>query len=151
MLQQLGGFNICDETNEDYILPKIKKILKTLERPGKDINFRKEIIAKFNECYEILLDFYADNSYYYQTIIRDPEPNFVSQFPIRKFHVNFAALILLSFLSELEMNYLLYKGISPINIDPIDPIDQINEKDPIGINTINSPNNNNLNIYWSSQ
>lgn len=145
MIHQCGGFNLCDETNNEYMLPKIKQILITLERPGNDMAFRNEIINKFNECYKILLDFYADNSFYYQTIVRDQQPNFVSQSPIRKFHINFGALILLSFLSELEMNYLLYKGIDPINRGPI------NEKNPIIINKIQTPNNNNLKVYWSDE
>ncbi len=138
MSQQFGGFNICDETNNEYMLPKIKAILRQLEQPGEGIEFINEIKDKFNQCYEILLDFYTDNSYYNQIIIKDhPEPNFVSEVSIRKFHINYGALILLSFLSELEINYLLYKG----NYDK--------RLDSYTYNTISEPNNNNLKLYWS--
>jgi len=145
MLKQLGGFNICDESNNDYMLPKIKNILKTLERPGSDLAFINEIIEKFNECYKILLDFYSDNSFYNQTIVKTTGQKFVSEFPVRKLHLNFGALILMSFLSELEMNYLLYKGIDPVNKG------RLQEKEPIQINKISNPQNNFLKVFWPSQ
>ena len=144
MLKQFGGFNIKDESDPEYMLPKIKNILKTLEKPGSDLAFINEIIEKFNECYKILLDFYSDNSFYNQTIVKTTGQNFVSEFPVRKLHLNFGALILMSFLSELEMNYLLYKGIDPVNKGTP------KEKEPIKINKISNPRNNFLEVIWPS-
>jgi len=84
--KQIGGFNICDETDNEYMLPKIKIILQSLEKPGDDIAFRNEIKTKFNECYKILLEFYSDNSFYYQKIVRAPPlTDYVSQTPIRRY------------------------------------------------------------------
>ena len=145
MLKQFGGFNIKDESDPEYMLPKIKKILKTLEKPGSDLAFINEIIEKFNECYKILLDFYSDNSFYNQTIVKTTGQNFVSEFPVRKLHLNFGSLILMSFLSELEMNYLLYKGIDPVNKGTP------KEKEPIKINKISNPRNNFLKVIWPSE
>ena len=47
MFKQFGGFNICDETNNEYMLPKIKEILRTLEKQGNNIAFRNKIMEKF--------------------------------------------------------------------------------------------------------
>ena len=142
---QKGGFRINDDTDPNFILPRIRAILAPLERAGNDIVFRNEIIERFKQCYDVLLEFYSDNSFYYQRIIRAGQADFISNVPLRKYHINYSALILLSFLTELQQYYLLYKGIDPVNIGGQ------NEKRPIQINNITNPNRNNLRMYCSHQ
>ncbi len=99
ILNQTGGYNICDETDPEFMLPKIRKILEELEADNEfDYDAYDRISEKFYKCYDILIDeFYAKNELYYQTIngIRGDRP-------IYKLHINYSSLMFLGFLVELH-------------------------------------------------
>ncbi len=134
IFNQTGGYNICDETNPEYLLPKIKKILEELETDNKyDFDAYNRISEKFYKCYDVLIDdFYAKNELYYQTI-----DGIKGDRPIYKLHINYSALILLCFLVELHC-FLLIHGKIEMNVSG----NMFTEKRAIEVNTIKYPYNN---------
>lgn len=136
IINQTGGYNICDESNPEYMLPKIIKILEELETDNEfDFEAYNKISETFYKCYDVLIDeFYAKNEIYYQTIngVRGDRP-------IYKLHINYSSLIFLSFLVELHCFLLTHVKIE-INVDGNNFI----EKKPIEINTIRQPLKNQL-------
>ena len=64
LINQTGGYNICDETNPEYMLPKITKILQELEADNEfDYDAYNRINETFYKCYDVLIDdFYAKNA-----------------------------------------------------------------------------------------
>ena len=136
---QYGGFNPCDTSNPNFIINQITNKLKELEDPSdtgsNTEEFRNKIIITFAECYDILLKLYSNNEYYTQNIKRGKREPYISNKPIRKYHLNYTALLFLNFLTEFELFILTYKSFN-------------NTKQSIKYNTTSHPFNNGLLNVW---
>lgn len=135
-IYQIGGYNICDESDPEYMLPKIIKILEELEADN-EFNFESynKISEIFYRCYDMLIDdFYTKDELYYQTIdgIRGDRPIYL-------LHINYSSLMFINFLVELHCFLLIHVKIL-VNVKGITHI----EKLEITPNTMNNKGGNRL-------
>jgi hypothetical protein len=138
--KQNGGFNPC-ERQDNFIMEKIRKKLVTLEVPGESIPYIQNVNKTFYECYDILLEFYADEGFYLQQMEGGIKPKYFSSKLTKKQHINYLALITLSFLIEFHMFILLYKGAKYDH-------DLYPYKSTIKYNTASNLYNNELSNVW---
>lgn len=140
---QLGGYNICDNAQPFYFIPKLKMILSRLE--NNDIHSFEDynnISNIFFECYDFLMDnFYSKNEYYYQTM-----DDIKSSIILDTTHINYSALLLISFLVELHIFLLIYSEITDIEyINGIQHV--IRNKPVVNYDTKNNQKNKLLRIF----
>jgi hypothetical protein len=109
--EQIGGFNPC-EIFPGSFMHEITTRLQTLETPppagGDRLEYIDRVTKIFYECYDILLKYYADQSFYKQ----DMPSIYTSDRFIKTSHINYTALIFLSFMVEFHMFILIYKGVN---------------------------------------
>lgn len=142
--KQFGGYNPC-EIFDGSIMKKITDNLQKLEitpmiSPNKDtLVYTKLVNDVFFDCYDILLEYYNDESLYNQKIVR-PGDDYTSDRFTKILHINYTALLLMSFLVEFHMFILLYKGIYYEDGRIL--------KKPFRFNTKSKLNNNFLRNNW---
>lgn len=145
--KQKGGYNPC-EIFDGSIMKKITDNLQKLEiapriAPNKDtLEYTKLVNEVFFDCYDILLEYYNDESLYNQEIIRPGDDTYRSDRFTKILHINYTALLMISFLVEFHMFILFYKGIYYEDGRIL--------KKSINFNTKSNLNNNILKNNWES-
>jgi hypothetical protein len=139
--EQIGGFNPCEIFPGSFMHEIITR-LKTLETPppagGDRLEYIDRVTNTFYECYDILLKYYVDQSFYKQ----DMPLIYTSDRFIKTSHINYTALIFLSFMVEFHMFILIYKGVNYENGNVF--------KNMVNYNTPANLNNNQLVNVWES-
>ena len=131
-IKMLGGFSFSDTKNDDYFYKHIinfldennTKLFFNYDEKTNPIKTYNDIIQIFNskkylDIYEYLISIYYDPTIYMRTY-----KNNETYRNIHKYHIHFAALILINYFAELELHTLFYHNI--------------------GINTVSKPDRNHI-------
>jgi hypothetical protein len=139
---QLGGFYLRDENKNFFLMQILNRIsdnknIFDYNNNDKILNFETTYKYfmnddKYNEIYSYLMNTYNKDLVYEQLFINSERQIIFRQPDVHQYHINFAALIFLNYIIELE----LFTLISSI----------------VKTNTISSPDNNDLiGIYCNSK